>query len=453
MSPTPRRHPLQRAWESLLATAQELYAHATHTGQPPPAELLAILRRLVNYLDDHGAEADGLETELVAVVQVLDQLRLQLGLAPPPIPDVFDRDAAPIPTMHAVRALVGAIHAGSTARGWADQDGQTVPTHRTLTGRGRGAVYVSVRDTTGDATPATDVLPQLWEKVRALDDLTSDVLLVCLAHWATRSERPDQPVWITADAVLDARGIKRKRYRSEREMWAHGHRREDRLEVARAFARLDSLWLQLVNVEVIPPGRGRKRQPITHESKALAWLDRITQPDLDGGEPVFLAARVMPGSWASEYAALDVRQTGLLAKRALAYDPYRQQPEKRLAKYLAFHVRINSKHDRATLDLRVSTLLDTAGLTPEPAHPQRTRARLEAALDQLKQDCLLDGWRYVHDRAQLPARRWLDAWLGFTVALTPPTALREPYAALAATAQAAQALRQRRARSAAPAPQ
>jgi hypothetical protein len=361
---------------------------------------------------------------------------------------VFDRDAAPIPTMHAVRALVGAIHDGNTGHGWADQDGQTVPTHRTATSRGHGAVYVSVRDAIGSTTPASDVLPQLWEKVRALDDLTSDVLLVCLAHWATRSERPDQPVWITADAVLDARGLQRKRYRSEREMWAHGHRREDRLDVARAFARLDTLWLQLVNVEVIPAGRGRKRRAVNVESKALAWLDRITQPDLDGGEPVFLAARVMPGSWAGEYAALDVRQTGLLAKRALAYDPYRQQPEKRLAKYLAFHVRINSKHDRATLDLRVSTLVETAGLTPEQANPLRTRKRLEAALDQLRQDGLLDGWRYVHDPDQLPARRWLDAWLGFTVALTPPAALREQYASLAATAQAAKTPQQRQARQA-----
>ncbi len=447
MNPTLPPNPLHQVWETLYATAQELLAYATRTGQPPPPALLAILRQLVDYLDSLGADSAGLETELGAVVQVLDQVRLQLGLAPPPVPDVFDRDAAPIPTMHAVRALVGAIHDGSTGRGWADQGGQTVPTHHTPT-RGSGAVFVSVRDATGSPTPAADVLPQLWEKVRALDDLTSDVLLVCLAHWATRSERPDQPVWITADAVLDARGIERKRYRSEREMWAHGHRREDRLEVARAFARLDALWLQLVNVEVIPPGHGRKRQAVNVESKALAWLDRITQPDLDGGEPVFLAARVMPGAWANEYAALDVRQTGLLAQKALAYDPYRRQPEKRLAKYLAFHVRINSKHDRVTLNLRVSTLLDTAGLLPEPANPLRTRKRLEDALNTLCQDGLLDGWRYVLDPEQLPARRWLDAWLGFTVALTPPAALREQYAALAATAQAAPAPRKRRARRA-----
>src|SRR4051812_48015781 len=173
MSLTPRRHPLHRAWESLHTTAQDLLAYATRTGQPPPAALLVIMRQLVDYLDVLGADAAGLETELVAVVEVLDQVRRQLGLAPPPVPDVFDRDAAPIPTMQTVRALVGAIHDGSTGRGWDDQAGQLVPTHRTPTSRGHGAVYVSVRDDTGSVTPAVDVLPQLWEKVRALDDLTS----------------------------------------------------------------------------------------------------------------------------------------------------------------------------------------------------------------------------------------------------------------------------------------
>jgi len=126
---------------------------------------------------------------------------------------------------------------------WTDNNGETFPTHRT-TFRGRSAVDVSVRDGAGDGAPDADALAVLWDKVHTMGDkahLASDVLLVCLAHWATRSDGPRTPVTITADAILDARGIKRKKYHGEPDNWQHGHRQEERLDVARSLAHLESL--------------------------------------------------------------------------------------------------------------------------------------------------------------------------------------------------------------------
>ena len=174
----------------------------------------------------------------------------------------------------------------------------------------------------------------LWRSVRQLDDLTADALLVCLAHWATTGVEPDAPVWITADAILDARGIQRMHRRDDPAGWQHGHRREDRLAAGRALAQLDSLWLEIVDVGVVPGKGDRQPRRIRTESRALAILDRVSERDPDSGE-VFLAARIVPGEWARMLWETGLRQTGLLARQALAYDPYRERPERWLARYLA----------------------------------------------------------------------------------------------------------------------
>jgi len=172
--------------------------------------------------------------------------------------------------------------------------------------RHAGEMYVSYRGTDDDFRPRGEVRAALWAQVRELDDLESDTLLVCLAHWATHSRGPDEAVWVNVNAVLDARNIQRKRYTNEGKRWTHGHRQDDRVAVGRAFTRLDHLWLQMVDVEVVPGNKRRKPQRITVESKALAMTDRMNQYDLDG-RPVPAAVRVMPGSWAREYWERDLK--------------------------------------------------------------------------------------------------------------------------------------------------
>lgn len=319
--------------------------------------------------------------------------------------------------------LLSAIHSARQDGVWNDHNGATNPMHVTTTRKGSGAVYVSVRDQGGTVNPAAEILPALWEKVRAMDDLTSDTLLVCLAHWVAKSEGPNSPVWISADAVLTARGVRPKRYETEGKRWAHGHRTEDRMAVGQALAQLDALWLQLVDVEVTRGKRSPRRLNI--ESKAMAMLDKVTQQGMDG-DTIFLAARVMPGSWAAAYREAEIWQTGLLAQKALAYDPYREQPEKRLAKFLAFQVRIDAHNGRDSLDRKVSTLLDSAGLVPDADHPDRMRRRLEKALNRLRDDKIIDGWTDANNRA-LPSKRWLETWLGWVIRITPRAMERETY--------------------------
>lgn len=395
------------------------------------------LRRFTReYAQQLAREAADKELNLRGLsVQDLDQL-LQLRQSStggaqklPNVPEIGASGLVRITSDQVSYALVRAIHDATSGQGWAEGT-EGYPTHTTSTSRGRGAVHVSLRAPSGRLGTPADVLPALWEQVRTLDDLTSDALLVCLAHWASRSDGPETPVWITAEAILDARGIQRKRYNNEPGNWRHGHRTEDRMDAGRALAQLENIWVRLVDVEVIPKGKGRQRsQAITGNSRALAMLDTVTQEDIDG-RPIFLGARVMPGQWAQRFWDLGLRWRGLLAQKALEYDPYRERVEKRLGKYFAFFFRWNAGGRTDAMLLNVSTLLTESGLEADRRNPQRTRDRLERGLNKLRDDRVIADWAYRRDLGDLPPRGWLDGWMGMGVEITPPTELREQYGRL-----------------------
>ncbi len=357
-----------------------------------------------------------------------DGVRLPASIRPLPVIAVFHDGVARVPVNHAIWALQNAIRDAILGVGWKDMPERSTPAHVTSTNRGRGAVSVSLRPSGGPESE-TDALDDLWSKVRDLDDFTADALLVCLAHWVAAEGNPDVAVWISADAILDARGIQRMRRRGEPGEWQHGHRREDRLAAGRALAQLDNLWLEIVDVEVVPGKGARQPRRLRAESRALAILDRITERDLDG-EEVFLAARVVPGEWARSLWKLGLRQTGLLAQQALAYDPYRERPERWMARYLALAFRWNASRRAPRLRLRVETLLENAALIPDTSRPQRGRDRLERALDRLCADSVIGGWRYEADPGNLPARHWLSSWTAMLVQIDPPDIVRRNYAGI-----------------------
>jgi hypothetical protein len=183
-----------------------------------------------------------------------------------------------------------------------------------------------------------------------------------------------------------------------------------------------------VNLEVIPASgkRGRKPTYLNVESRAMAILDRAEQREFDGNS-IFLAARVVFGGWAKEYEALGLRQIGAIAQQALHYDPYHQDLEKRIAKYLAFHFHLNGRTG-GLITRRVGILLEGASREVDERHPQRTLERLHVALNRLEADGVIGGWGYgpvdrdnpLHEPASLPARKWLPTWLQLRVWLAPP---------------------------------
>jgi len=135
-----------------------------------------------------------------------------------------------------------------------------------------------------------------------------------------------------------------------------------------------------------------------------------------------VAWRYRPGDWLTPFLERPNRQTVVFPQQALRYDPYRQTWEKRLARYLTFHLRMDAKNARP-LVRQVGLLLDELHLPCDWQHPERMRLRFEAALTRLVTDRVIGGWRYTDAAKQrlaaLPTRGWLVEWQAATIAITP----------------------------------
>jgi len=336
-------------------------------------------------------------------------------VAVPSVPSVFWRGSAAIPSCLAVQGVLAAFyHARSPQRWTAAQTGFPRFAYHKPT----GDIITSLHPA-GELGRGEDRVAQAWQAVRRLDDLDGDVLLIALAQWLDpRRREADGTTWLTVDTVLDGRGLTPKTHRLGPVRERAGHRNEDRARIAESMGRLDEVWIQLAGMTLLTPRPARKpsRASYACESKLLTITDRIARD----GTPV--AWRYRPGDWLTPFLEPPNRQTAVFPRQALRYDPYRQVWEKRLARYLTFHLRMDAKNARP-LVRQVGRLVDELCLPYDRRHPERMRARFEAALARLVTDGVIGGWGYTgaakERLAALPARGWLVEWQAATVALTP----------------------------------
>lgn len=350
--------------------------------------------------------------------------------APPTVPSPFRDGPAAIPSCLAVQGAIAAIHsAGSGVQAWVRSDpGRPAFSWR----KPGGTVTTSVRPPLWGDNPLDRSPASAWEVARRLNDLDGDVLLIALAHALAHGE-PDGTTWITADAILDDRGIRPKTERAGPARYRAGHRREDRARVAACMERLGRLWVDLSAIAVMEPRGGRPRRDRCDDGGALLIIaDRLVQGEEEEERPV--AWRYRPGPWLAPFLARPNRQTALLARPVLRYDPYHERWEKRLGRYLTFHLRMDAKR-AAPLIRRIGLLLDELRLPVDRRHPERTRARLEAALNRLVRDGVIGGWDYTATAraalATLSARQWVDQWRELTIAVTASPVVAARYAPLA----------------------
>jgi len=348
----------------------------------------------------------------------------------PVVPPVFRNGMAAMPSCLAVQGLLTAIHhAHPPTDGWRPADDG----RPSFAFAKRAGTIVTSVSPPRDSSLLREAVASLWQTTKELTDLDGDVLLAALCQaMGTGPDTTERGVWLTVDALLDYRGIAPKTHRDGSLRHRAGHRAEDRAQIAASMDRLDQLWVRLREVEVMEPQARAKprRARYTHESKVLVITERLLQDGLP------IAWRYSPGTWLAPFLTVPNRQVALLMQQALRYDPYRQRWEKRLARYLTCHLRMDAKNGRP-LVRRIGPLLDELHLPVDRRHPERTRGRFETALHRLARDGVIDGWDYTGEArgvlATLPSRGWLEWWRGTTITITPSRAIQDRYASISST--------------------
>ena len=303
--------------------------------------------------------------------------------------------------------------------------------------RGGAKGYAQLRPAVLDSEP---LLPAsqieawaqtMWRQQSELSDLDADALDALCAIYLSQAREPDDAAIADVDEILGMRGLKPKRGGQGRR---GGFEPEQRAEMLRSLSHIQNLWINIAEVKVYEKGRrgAKKKQPVTKtlQSRPFLITDRMGQIRLDGYMDVerFI---FRPGKAFAEFLFGSGRQTGLLFKRALQYDPYRKKWEKRLTRYISWHWRAVARTGNFVQVYRVQTLLEAVGETLNVRYPSKTRARLEKAFDTLHADGVIAGWEYSRwDETVVEQRGWGQQWLLATIVIEAPDHIKTYYARL-----------------------
>ena len=290
----------------------------------------------------------------------------------------------------------------------------------------------------------------LWKQVRSMSDLDSDVYLTILAQMLNGGRDKDGWCWITADKILDYRGIVPKKDHQGVKEYKAGHRQEDIRKIAECMDRLRRVRISVdlaIFDDPTPADQARaktaarkratgkdvepkkvraklKERRYTYESTLILMGGSIRRNELWQGETGTIrsseevAWQVREAPWMTPFIEHGPNgPTVPLLQSILHYDPYREIWEKRLGKYLMAHFRINKS---SSIQRGVGKLLEELSFPIDTTNPVRTRDRFEKALARLQHDGHLSCWRYK-DEVQLPARNWVATWLEQDVILSTPT--------------------------------
>jgi DNA-binding XRE family transcriptional regulator len=275
----------------------------------------------------------------------------------------------------------------------------------------------------------------MWRQQSELSDRDADLLDALCALYLSQAKSPNDTAVAEVDQLLALRGLKAKRGGGGRR---GGYEPEQRREMMRSLTHLQNLWVTILDLpsgEAAPAGRRRGAKRL--QSRPFVITDRMGQIGEDG-ELAVERFVFRPGKAFAAFLFGSARQTGLLFRKALEYDPYRKRWEKRLTRYLSWHWRAEGSAAAAPCAYPLQSLLEVVGEEPDRRYPARCRLRLEKALDTLCADGILAGWHYG---ALLPSPAgrgdWLAAWLAAAVIIAPPPPVTEYYARLRAEAPAA----------------
>jgi hypothetical protein len=181
---------------------------------------------------------------------------------------------------------------------------------------------------------AAEFAEVMWSAARKLSDADADILDLLFAVWMDKANTVLDSATVSVSQLLSMRGLKPKRGAGGRKS---GYRENQVAAVCESLERVQSVWVTLSQRGIYSANKNGvkiRTQNINAQSRAVVITDRITREHADGRVGL-LAVTFRPGEVLSQLVVGLRKQIALLSVKAIRYDPYHQQLEKRLARYLS----------------------------------------------------------------------------------------------------------------------
>lgn len=277
--------------------------------------------------------------------------------------------------------------------------------------------------------------PIISARVKKLDDITADCLDIILAIWLRSAKHPTDVVTVKADDFLELRGLKKHLSGGGRR---GGYGVELRKEIAGQLQALKTTYLVVQEMEVTETVSGKRgkysrRKSVTMESPVIVITGRGGQATMAGDVEPFVW-NVRPGDVFANFLFGAGRETALISRKALEYDPYRQKWEKRLTRYFSYLWRVRQAKGTYSEPVCIKTILDELNLASE-LRPDRVQERLEKALDILRADGVVASWQYEEgtDIGSFGGKKgWFACWLQSRITVEPPPQVAAHYEGIVA---------------------
>lgn len=270
----------------------------------------------------------------------------------------------------------------------------------------------------------------MWQQRADLSDLDADVLDLLGSLWLQQARSSNDPGYADIDELLGLRALKPKTGAEGR---SSGYRIEQRQQLYRTLQHISSLWITMSQMDSFgPTPPGTKNRRVRQEVQSRAFVITDVAGQRLGDSPLEVKRFLFrPGAVFGQFLFGPGRQTALLSARAVEYDPYRQDWEKRLARYLSWQWRIQASRGNYLRSFKVRKLLEAAGKTIDERNPSRTRERLEKALETLCEDQVVRAWQWDQwDENIMLESNWVKKWLDWTVVIEPPDSVKQAYQAI-----------------------
>lgn len=266
------------------------------------------------------------------------------------------------------------------------------------------------------------VIQKAWCQAKELSELDVDIFDALCCYFLSKAKHHHDSVEIHLDDLLSIRGLKQKLGGNGRR---GGYEIDQREQVLKALARIQSLWIDLEKVVIYKKGK-----PIQMKLKGRAFIfnnqhneDYFVDEQSLEKKFVFTVGEVF-----AQFLYGSGRQVALLPIQALQYNPYRQKWEKTLIRYLSWRWRTQARRGDYLQPHKISTLLEVTGQEMNERTPSRTRDRLEQAFDTLLQDGVIAAWHYEKwDESIVSTNGWARIWENSTVLIEPPELIKEHY--------------------------